>query len=589
MFAALADLPRRAGCCGRSPHRGDGRRRRRRRGWPRPGDRARGAGDRRPAGAAARCPSTGTSCATGSAPASPRLEEPTSRTAAPIAGRPDDPGALRAAAAIALAAVIAFWPARRRARRRLVAAGAPRGHLRGRDQPRPPGRRPAPGRAAARRSRSTGSGSRDCGGARRAQALGADRRRRGRRAADRRAAGRRRPLLNYESLGHLRHRRRRHASTGTTTTARSTGRATGDAARRSTARSRSTGRRASSTASTASPGSGRAPDDPLAVVERQARYRTPAGVLRGPPPGVDHAGALPGPRALEPVRDRDRHDRRDPRAAGPESQRGRHAHQPRRAADQRHRVLGRRRTSRSRRRRSCATRRRATRSAGSAPRPLHRAAERASPPDTGSRCRSGAIPTRRRSTACSRRRTPRPTASRSNGPPNAHTPYAAIRAIENHLRRDYAYDPNVLSHTYPLESFLFDDRAGYCQQFSGAMGLMLRMLGIPAASSPASRPAPGTRTTGPSRCATSTPTRGSRPTSAASAGSRSTRPRPPRRPARRACTVSWPAPAGRHRSPRRSSRATRTAARTEPLRPRSRRARAADRSGRGSALRPRSP
>ena len=74
---------------------------------------------------------------------------------------------------------------------------------------------------------------------------------------------------------------------------------------------------------------------------------------------------------------------------------------------------------------------------------------------------------------------------------NADTPYAAIRAIENHLRSDYAYDPNVLRHTYPLESFLFDDRAGYCQQFAGTMGLMLRMLGIP--SRVVAGFAPGTR------------------------------------------------------------------------------------------------
>jgi hypothetical protein len=33
---------------------------------------------------------------------------------------------------------------------------------------------------------------------------------------------------------------------------------------------------------------------------------------------------------------------------------------------------------------------------------------------------------------------------------------------------------------YPLESFLFRDRVGYCQHFSGTMVLMLRMLGIPS-------------------------------------------------------------------------------------------------------------
>jgi transglutaminase-like putative cysteine protease len=73
----------------------------------------------------------------------------------------------------------------------------------------------------------------------------------------------------------------------------------------------------------------------------------------------------------------------------------------------------------------------------------------------------------------------------------ATSPYDAVRAIEDHLRGDYTYDPNVLSHTYPLDSFLFDDRAGYCQQFAGAMGLMLRMVGIP--SRVVAGFAPGTR------------------------------------------------------------------------------------------------
>jgi hypothetical protein len=34
--------------------------------------------------------------------------------------------------------------------------------------------------------------------------------------------------------------------------------------------------------------------------------------------------------------------------------------------------------------------------------------------------------------------------------------------------------------TYPLESFLFRDKRGYCQQFAGAMALLLRMGGVPA-------------------------------------------------------------------------------------------------------------
>ena len=55
-----------------------------------------------------------------------------------------------------------------------------------------------------------------------------------------------------------------------------------------------------------------------------------------------------------------------------------------------------------------------------------------------------------------------------------------MTAIESHLRQDFAYTPEVPKHHYPLESFLFHDKAGYCQQFAGSMGLMLRMLGIPS-------------------------------------------------------------------------------------------------------------
>jgi transglutaminase-like putative cysteine protease len=62
----------------------------------------------------------------------------------------------------------------------------------------------------------------------------------------------------------------------------------------------------------------------------------------------------------------------------------------------------------------------------------------------------------------------------------AATPYAAARRIERGLRSRYAYDQDVPDHDLPLPAFLFEDRRGYCQQFSGAMALMLRMLGIPA-------------------------------------------------------------------------------------------------------------
>jgi hypothetical protein len=62
----------------------------------------------------------------------------------------------------------------------------------------------------------------------------------------------------------------------------------------------------------------------------------------------------------------------------------------------------------------------------------------------------------------------------------ADTPYEAARRIELHLRDTYEYDQDVPDRDFPLPAFLSIDRAGYCQQFSGAMALMLRMLGIPS-------------------------------------------------------------------------------------------------------------
>jgi transglutaminase-like putative cysteine protease len=62
----------------------------------------------------------------------------------------------------------------------------------------------------------------------------------------------------------------------------------------------------------------------------------------------------------------------------------------------------------------------------------------------------------------------------------ATSPYDAARRIELYLRANYAYRQNVPNRAYPLPAFLSEDRAGYCQQFSGTMALMLRMLGIPS-------------------------------------------------------------------------------------------------------------
>ena len=64
----------------------------------------------------------------------------------------------------------------------------------------------------------------------------------------------------------------------------------------------------------------------------------------------------------------------------------------------------------------------------------------------------------------------------------ARTPYDYVASVMRYLSASngfsYSQDPPV--SPYPLETFLFGDKLGYCQQFSGAMALLLRMGGIPA-------------------------------------------------------------------------------------------------------------
>lgn len=62
----------------------------------------------------------------------------------------------------------------------------------------------------------------------------------------------------------------------------------------------------------------------------------------------------------------------------------------------------------------------------------------------------------------------------------APTPYAFVQSVMRYLSRGYRYDENPRLSRYPLESFLLEDKLGYCQQFSGAMAMLLRMGGIPA-------------------------------------------------------------------------------------------------------------
>ena len=60
------------------------------------------------------------------------------------------------------------------------------------------------------------------------------------------------------------------------------------------------------------------------------------------------------------------------------------------------------------------------------------------------------------------------------------TPYDFMLAIERHLADGFAYSETPRRSRLPLESFLFDEKTGYCQQFSGAMALLLRLGGVPA-------------------------------------------------------------------------------------------------------------
>jgi transglutaminase-like putative cysteine protease len=58
--------------------------------------------------------------------------------------------------------------------------------------------------------------------------------------------------------------------------------------------------------------------------------------------------------------------------------------------------------------------------------------------------------------------------------------YDFVVRVRDRVQQDAAYSESPAPSRVPLETFLFDDRAGYCQQFSGAMALLLRMGGVPA-------------------------------------------------------------------------------------------------------------
>ena len=65
---------------------------------------------------------------------------------------------------------------------------------------------------------------------------------------------------------------------------------------------------------------------------------------------------------------------------------------------------------------------------------------------------------------------------------NSRTPYAFVERVLKFLSpaNGFSYDEYPPLTTYPLATFLFLNKLGYCQQFAGSMALLLRMGGVPA-------------------------------------------------------------------------------------------------------------
>jgi protein-glutamine gamma-glutamyltransferase len=60
------------------------------------------------------------------------------------------------------------------------------------------------------------------------------------------------------------------------------------------------------------------------------------------------------------------------------------------------------------------------------------------------------------------------------------TPYQYAQAVLARVQNGASYSESPPPARVPLVDFLFNTRLGYCQQFSGAMALLLRMGGVPA-------------------------------------------------------------------------------------------------------------
>jgi transglutaminase-like putative cysteine protease len=62
----------------------------------------------------------------------------------------------------------------------------------------------------------------------------------------------------------------------------------------------------------------------------------------------------------------------------------------------------------------------------------------------------------------------------------AETPFEYVERVEAHLGDGFRYSERPPASAGTLDGFLFDARIGFCQQFSGAEALLLRMGGVPA-------------------------------------------------------------------------------------------------------------
>jgi transglutaminase-like putative cysteine protease len=60
------------------------------------------------------------------------------------------------------------------------------------------------------------------------------------------------------------------------------------------------------------------------------------------------------------------------------------------------------------------------------------------------------------------------------------TPYDFARRVQRRVQGAATYSESPPPARVPLDAFMFETKRGYCQQFSGAMALLLRMGGVPA-------------------------------------------------------------------------------------------------------------